>query len=231
MGGRGTETDGGQAVGGSQDAGKLHNQQRRREWQKSIEGQTELTPKWTQRMEDRWAHLYQSRHKKGHRTNIYLTDSYEEVTMDFVKDHKESYNTKERFKDKARKECLWDMFTNSHNLSVKVSKVKSQRTCYAKISQSKSGLPPKEMKERQNWIQDKLNFLETHIIRKELSKSLGLKFPARGASASSASAHGISRSSTDTDSMEISLWSDQECSLPAVSQRSSVNKQIKDQFA
>ena len=55
---------------------------------------------------------------------IYLTDSYEEVTMDFVKDHKELYKTNEHFKDKARKECLWEMFTNSHNLSVKVSKVK-----------------------------------------------------------------------------------------------------------
>ena len=31
----------------------------------------------------------QSRHKKEHITNIYLTDSYEESIEDFVKDHKE----------------------------------------------------------------------------------------------------------------------------------------------
>ena len=29
-----------------------------------------------------------SRHKKGHLINIYLTDSDEEVIVDFVKDHK-----------------------------------------------------------------------------------------------------------------------------------------------
>ena len=45
----------------------------------------------------------QSRRKKGHMTNIYLTDSDEEAFVDFVKDHEEFYKTKEHFKDKARK--------------------------------------------------------------------------------------------------------------------------------
>ena len=30
-----------------------------------------------------------SRHKQGHMTNIYLMDSGEEATVEFVKDHKE----------------------------------------------------------------------------------------------------------------------------------------------
>ena len=43
--------------------------------------------------------------------------------MDFVKDHKELYDkTNEHFKDKARKKCLWERFTNSQKLSVKVCK-------------------------------------------------------------------------------------------------------------
>ena len=47
----------------------------------------------------------QSRYKKGHMTNIYLTD--EEAILDFFKDRKKLYNkTNEHFKDKTRKECL-----------------------------------------------------------------------------------------------------------------------------
>ena len=65
----------------------------------------------------------QSRYKKGHMTNIYLTDSDEEAIMNFVKDHEELYNkSNEHFKDKARKECLWERFANSCKLSVKMSK-------------------------------------------------------------------------------------------------------------
>ena len=41
-----------------------------------------------------------SRHKKGHKTKIYLMDSDEEAIVDFVEDHKELYDkTNEYFKD------------------------------------------------------------------------------------------------------------------------------------
>ena len=56
----------------------------------------------------------QSHCKKGHMTNIYLTDSDEEAIVDFAKDHKELYNeTSEHFKDKARKELLWEALLSS----------------------------------------------------------------------------------------------------------------------
>ena len=58
---------------------------------------------------------------------------------------------------------------------------------------SKSGQAPKEMTERQNWIQDKFNFLQTHIRCKGLSKSSPFKSPAQAASASITSAHNIFR--------------------------------------
>ena len=59
--------------------------------------------------------------RKGHMTNIYLMDSNEEAIVDFVKAHKELYDKiNEHFKDKARKDCLWEMFANSHKLSVNV---------------------------------------------------------------------------------------------------------------
>ena len=55
-------------------------------------------------------------------TDIYLTDSGEEAIVDFVKDHELYDKTNEYFKDKVRKECLWEQFTNSPTLSVKVCK-------------------------------------------------------------------------------------------------------------
>ena len=110
--------------------------------------------------------------------NIHLTDSDKEPIVDLVKDHEELFNkTSEHFKDKARKECLWEQFTNSRKLSVKVCKTwfDSQRTCYGKLTQSKSGQAPKEMMKRQTWIQDMLGFLRLHIRRKGLSKLSVLK--------------------------------------------------------
>ena len=134
---------------------------------------------------------------------MYLTDSDEEGIVDFVKDHEELYDkTHQKFKDKARKDCLWGRCASSCNLSVKVCKTwfESQMTHYRNLTQFKSGQAPKEMKERQKWIQDKFNFLKTHIRRKGLSKSSAFKSPQR-ASASAATAHNILRGSTDTDSI------------------------------
>ena len=116
--------------------------------------------------------------KEGHMTNIYLTDSDEDAIVDFVNDHKELYNkTNEHFKDKARKQCLWERFANSCKLSVKVCKTwfELQMTHYSKLMQSKSEQAPKEMTERRKWIQNKFNFLKTHIRCKGLSKSSGFK--------------------------------------------------------
>ena len=149
-------------------------------------------------------------YKKGQTTNIYLTDSDEEVIVDFVKEHEELYDkTSEHFKDKARKEFLWAQFTKSRKLSVKVCKTwfDLQRTRYGKLPQSKSGQAPKEMTECQTWIQDKLGFLRLHISCKGLSKLSAFKLQAKGASASATTAHNISRASTDTDRMEISMQS------------------------
>ena len=135
-------------------------------------------------------------------TNIYQTHLDEEGIVDLMKELYGKIN--DRFKDKARKECLWERFAISHNLSVKVCKIwfELQRICYGKLMQSKSGQALKEMTKCQNWIQDKFGFLKLHIGRNRLSKSSGFKSQARGASAS---AHNISRVSTNMDSMEISI--------------------------
>ena len=88
-----------------------------------------------------------SRRNKRHMTNIYFTDSDEKAIVDFVKDHEELFDkTNKHFKDKARKDCLWERFTSSHKLSVKVFKTwfKSHRTHYRKFSQSKYGQPPRK---------------------------------------------------------------------------------------
>ena len=69
--------------------------------------------------------------------------------------HVEMYDkTNKHFKDKARKECLWERFANSRKLFVKVCKTwfESQRTCCGKLMQSKSSRAPKEMTGMMNWI-------------------------------------------------------------------------------
>ena len=104
-------------------------------------------------------------------SNIYLTDSNEDSIADFVKDHEEFYDkTNEYFEDKARKECLFERFANSRKLSVKVCKTSFgwQRKHYSKLMQSKSRQAPKEMTERQNWIQDKFGFLRSYMTSPEL---------------------------------------------------------------
>ena len=49
----------------------------------------------------------QSHYKKGHMTNVCLTDSVRGATVDFMKDHKQLYNkTNEHFTDTVRKESI-----------------------------------------------------------------------------------------------------------------------------
>ena len=66
-----------------------------------------------------------------------------------MKDPEELYDkTSEHFKDKVRK-FLWEQFAKNRKLSVKVCKAwfDSQRTCYGKLTQSKSVQFLKEMTE------------------------------------------------------------------------------------
>ena len=56
-------------------------------------------------------------YKKGHMSNIYLTDSDEDSIVHFVKDHEELYNkTSEHFKDKSRKEVIGEEFAKSQGV-------------------------------------------------------------------------------------------------------------------
>ena len=87
--------------------------------------------------------------------------------MDFVKDQEELYNkTNEHFKQKARKECFRERFTNSHNVCqsvqdlVRISKYSLQQTCAVQVSHA-----PKEMTQRQNWIQEKFNSLKAQMYK------------------------------------------------------------------
>ena len=85
---------------------KPHTQQRRW-WHTNMQGHAEVTQKWIQGGGEAGTSQLHSRHKNWHMTSIYLTDSDEEATVDFDKDHEEFYDkTKEQGKDKARKEWL-----------------------------------------------------------------------------------------------------------------------------
>ena len=84
----------------------------------------------------------QSRQKKSQMQSIFLSDSDEEAIMEFVKQHKELYDkTNDSFKDKQKKEGLWEQLAASRNLPVKTVKkwFDTQSTRYVKLTETKSG--------------------------------------------------------------------------------------------
>ena len=150
----------------------------------------------------------QSRQKKGQMKSIFLSDSDEEAIMEFIKRQEELYDkTNDSFKDKPKKERLWEQLAATRNLSVKtVTKCfDTQCTRYGKLTQTKSGQGAEKSTEQQTWLKDSFSFLRGHLKRKGVSKSSTFKSPQRP----SAAAASIPDTSKDTESeMEISIASD-----------------------
>ena len=148
----------------------------------------------------------QSRQKKGQMKSIFLSDSEEEAIMEFIK---QQDKTNDSFKDKQKKDRLWEQLAAIRNLPVKTVKkwFDTQRTRYGKLTQTKSGQAAEKSTERQTWLKDSFSFLRGHIRRKGVSKSSAFKSPQRpSAAAASAS---VPDTSKDTESeMEISIASD-----------------------
>ena len=91
----------------------------------------------------------QSRQKKGQMKSIFLSDSDQEAIVDFVKQHEELFDkTHMKFKDKQRKERLWETVAASRNLSVSTVKkwFETQCTRYSKLTQAK--LQPRTSRDR-----------------------------------------------------------------------------------
>ena len=127
-----------------------------------------------------------SRQKKGQMKSIFLSDSDEEAIAEFVKQHEELYDkTNNSFKDKQKKEGLWEQLAASRNLPVKTVKkwFDMQRTRYGKLTQTKSGQAAEKSTEHQTWLKDSFSFLPGHIRRKGVSKSSAFKSPQRPSAA------------------------------------------------
>ena len=106
--------------------------------------------------------------------SIFLSDSDEEAIIEFVKQHEELYDkTNDNFKDKQKKERLWEQLANTRNLPVKTVKKRfeSQSTIYGKLTQTKLVQAAEKSTERQIWLKDSFSFLPGHIRRKGVSKS------------------------------------------------------------
>ena len=79
----------------------------------------------------------QSRQKKGQMKSIFLSDSDEEAIVEFVKQHEELYDkANDSFKDKQKKERLWEQLAATRNLPLKTVKkwFDTQRTRYGKLT-------------------------------------------------------------------------------------------------
>ena len=142
--------------------------------------------------------------------SIFLSDSDKEVIVEFIKQHRELYDkTNDSFKDKQKKERLWEQLAGTRNFPIKTVKkwFEIQYTRYGKLTQTKSRQAAEKSTERQTWLKDSFSFLRGDIRRKVVSKSSAFKSPQRpSAVATSASVPDTSR---DTESeMEISIASD-----------------------
>ena len=114
--------------------------------------------------------------------SIFLSSSDEEAIVELVKKHRELYNkTHDKFKDKLRKEGLWERLAASRNLSVNTIQkwFKTQCTRYGKLTQTKSGQTALKSTKRQTWLRDSLSFLQSHIRRNGVSKSSTFKSTLR----------------------------------------------------
>ena len=140
--------------------------------------------------------------------SIFLSDSDEEAIVEFVKHHEELYDkTNDSFKNKQKKERLWEQLTAARNLPIKTVKkwFETQCTRYGKLTQTKSGQAAVMSTERQTWLKNSFSFLQGHIRRKGVSKPCAFKSPQRP----SAPAASVQDTSRDTESeMEINIASD-----------------------
>ena len=91
--------------------------------------------------------------------SIFLSDSDEEAIMEFVKQLYDKNNNS--FKDKQKKERLWEQLPATRNLPVKTVKkwFETQHTRYGKLTQTKSGQAADNSTERQTWLKDSFSFL------------------------------------------------------------------------
>ena len=104
----------------------------------------------------------QSRQKKGQMKSILLSDSDEKAIMEVIKQHEELYDkTNNSFKDKLKKERLWEQLAATRNFPVKTVKkwFDTQCTRYGKLTQNKSGQGAEKSTERQTWLKDSFSFL------------------------------------------------------------------------
>ena len=115
--------------------------------------------------------------------SIYLSDSDKETIEEFIKQHEELFNkTHVKFKDKQRKEGLWERLAASRNLSVNTVKNWFETQC-TRLTQTKSGQAAVKSSARQPWLKNRFSFLQGHIRRKGVSKSSVFKSPLRPSAA------------------------------------------------
>ena len=94
--------------------------------------------------------------------SIFLNDSDIEAIVEFVKQHKELHDkTNDSFKDKQKKDHLWEQLATTRNLPIKTVKkwCETQRTRYGKLNQTKSGQAAEKSTEQQTWLMDSFSFL------------------------------------------------------------------------
>ena len=150
------------------------------------------------------------------------------------KDHEELYKTNKDFKDKARKECLWDRFASSSNLSVqylvRIPKESLQKTHTVQVWPGSQGNDRGRTRLRINLTSSR------HTSDTRDSANLQPSSPQPEEPVHLLPHHTTSPAVLTRCKMEISMRSDTTLqpsvtSSSVVSQCSTVNQQVMNQFA
>ena len=139
--------------------------------------------------------------------SIFLSDSDEEAIVEYVKQPEELYDkTNDSFKDKQKKDRLWEQLAATRNLPVKTVKkwFDTQHTRYGKLTQTKSG----QAAEKSTDLAERQFQFSTRSHQKEGSFQVFCIQVTPNPSAAAALAS-VPDTSRDTESeMEISIGSD-----------------------
>ena len=131
-----------------------------------------------------------------------FSDENEQKLVDFLRDNEILYNKcLKDYKDKSKREAVWDKFCEEHNLGKDACQkwFQSQCTLFRKVTHMKLVLGGPQLTERQKWTRDNFHFLRGHIMRHLKRKS---EFRASKGSASQASAASGSASRRESVHME-----------------------------
>ena len=140
--------------------------------------------------------------KRGKKAAALLSAEKEQKLVDFLRDNEILYKSLKDYKDRSKREAVWDQFCEENNFDKDVCQrwFQSQHTLFGKVTHMELVMGEPQLTERQKWTRDNFDFLRDHIVRYLKGKS---EFRAPKVSSSQASAAAGPASRQENVHMEL----------------------------